>query len=72
MSADANQGQRNSLNESFSYDDWMFLMLDNLPTLAECVQTIVNYAPRYGSNIQKDHIHQFSIRLLELWHLGVT
>jgi hypothetical protein len=74
MSADRNgssvpstDGQRNALDPEFDYDDWLYTMLDKLPTMAECVQCINQHAPTYGSSKQKDHIHQFSLRLIDLW-----
>ena len=36
----------------------MYVLLDKLPTVAECVQAIYQHAPAYGTNKQKDHIHQ--------------
>ena len=53
--------------DGYDYDDWEFILLEYLPTVHECVLSIVHHSPSYGSIKQKDHIHQFSLRLITLW-----
>ena len=50
MSADCNDGQRSVINSDYDYGDWMYVLLDKLPTVAECVQAIYQHASAYGTN----------------------
>lgn len=60
-------GIAGQIDEDYNYDDWTYLLLDSLPTEAECVQAVQHHAAKYGTTTQKNHIHQFSLRLLQLW-----
>ena len=51
----------------YDNDDWMYVLLDKLPTVAEYVQAIYQHTSAYGTNKQKYHIHQFSLRITDLW-----
>ena len=67
MSTDCNDGQMNVIIDEYDYDDWMYAMLEKLPTVAECDQAIIHHAPSYRVKKQTDHIHQFALRIVELW-----
>ena len=41
--------------------------MDTLPTVSECVMSILSYAPTYGVQKQKETIRAFSHQLEELW-----
>ena len=71
MSVVCNDGQRNLTNDDYDYDDWMYALLEKLPTVAECVQAILHHASSYGTNRQKDHIHQFALRITEIMEKGI-
>ena len=47
--------------------DHMFITLDSLQTVGECVQAITTYAPSFGGAKQKDHVHHFCKHILEIW-----
>lgn len=48
----------------YDYIDWSFTLLEFIPAIREWVQAIVNHAPSYGKTKQKDHVHQFSLKLV--------
>ena len=51
---------------------WTYLLLEHLPTESECVQAIVNVSPSYGSQKQKDTIHNFACSLHNMWVKSFT
>ena len=44
----------------YEYDDWDFTLLENLPTVHECVLAIVQHALSYGKAKQKQHIRKLA------------
>ena len=44
----------------YEYDDWDFTLLENLPTVHECVLAIVQHALFYGKAKQKQHIQKLA------------
>ena len=46
----------------------VFVFMDTLPTVAECVLCITSYAPTYGSQKQLEAVSTFSLQIQELWH----
>ena len=51
----------------YDYIDWYFTLLESLPTIHKYVQAIVNHAPSFGETKLKDHVHQFTLQLVDLW-----
>ena len=45
----------------------VFVFMDTLPTVSECVQCIIKIAPSYGYHAQKNTIKRFSDQLENLW-----
>lgn len=47
--------------------DLVFMFMDTLPTVSECVSSIISHAPTYGSHSQKNTVYQFSLAIEDLW-----
>ena len=46
----------------------IFVFMDRLPTVSECVNCIISYAPTYQSKKQKETVALFAQQIEELWH----
>ncbi|KAK6179055.1 hypothetical protein SNE40_011501 [Patella caerulea] len=46
----------------------VFVFMDTLPTVSECISCIISYAPTYGSRQQQEAAWAFSYQIEELWH----
>ena len=46
----------------------IFVFMDTLPTISECVSCITSYAVSYGTKKQKDTVGIFAKQIEELWH----
>ena len=49
-----------------------YVLLQHLPTVSECVQTIINIAPSYSTKMQMEAVHIFASSLCELWVKSFT
>ena len=58
---------KSSVMASKLNDQPVFVFMDTLLTVSECVSSIVRYAPTYGSQLQKHAVHEFSVQIEELW-----
>lgn len=50
----------------------VFVFLDTLPSVYECITCIINYSPQLGSIKQQTAIHAFSTAISELWCKAFT
>jgi len=50
----------------------IYVFMDKLPTVSECVAANVSYSPTYGSQLQKNAKYHFSLDVAELWHRAFT
>ena len=50
----------------------IYVFMDKVPTVSECIAAIVSYSPTYGSQLQKNAKCHFPMGVAKLWHRAFT